>query len=347
MGAVVPVLALLCGAVYVLALRALDDEALALEPVRLDVLSGPAAAWGELRASRSNAAASAFHGQGLSAARPSYPVRAVEEYVKCPFRYFAQHVLALSEEAGGEQGAAARARGLLLHEVLHAFYAGWQQAGGGAITARTIDDARDGFRALVDARLAAVPVRDRALLAMRLLGSPFAPGVIDTIGRFEIERDLPVVERLLEVRLDGPCVVRGEAAARTLRVVGVADRIDLLADGSFDVVDYKLGRAPNLRHTVQLPLYAAHATTVLAGRHGRDWRLRDAAYLAFAGSDHVVSLGRQGRGVDQSVAAGQQRFLAAVEGIEAGRFPPRPADVTYCTTCAFAAVCRKDYVHGD
>jgi len=33
MGAVVPVLALLCGAVYVLALRALDDEALALEPL--------------------------------------------------------------------------------------------------------------------------------------------------------------------------------------------------------------------------------------------------------------------------------------------------------------------------
>jgi PD-(D/E)XK nuclease superfamily len=216
------------------------------------------------------------------------------------------------------------------------------------MTAGNLAEARDRFRALVKERLASAPLRDRPLLEVRLLGSPARAGVIDMLGGIEVERNVAVVERLLELRLDGACEMTGEAGTtRSLNVSGVADRIDLLADGTFDLLDYKLGRAPNLRHTVQLPVYSAQAATALSGRHGIDWKVRDAAYVPFAGPERLVTLRVAGKGVAPALAAGQQRFLAAVDGIEAGRFPPRPADPIYCSTCAYASVCRKDYHSGD
>ena len=33
-----------------------------------------------------------------------------------------------------------------------------------------------------------------------------------------------------------------------------------------------------------------------------------------------------------------------LDGIAGGHFPPRPAERSLCAVCAYAAVCRKDYV---
>jgi len=44
------------------------------------------------------------------------------------------------------------------------------------------------------------------------------------------------------------------------------------------------------------------------------------------------------------LADGQHRFLEAVDGIERGEFPPRPADPVMCGRCAFQSVCRKELV---
>ncbi|MFB3853406.1 MAG: PD-(D/E)XK nuclease family protein [Vicinamibacterales bacterium] len=326
--------------------RISGDEAISTSPLRRDALGGPAAAWAALRDGRTDRSAASFHGYALPAPRTSYAVREVEEYVKCPFRYFAQHVLKLPEPAG-ERASAARSRGVFLHEVLRDFYDGWQRSGRGSFTVESLADARAQFKALVEARLPSAPSRDRPSLEVRMLGSPARPGVLEHLARIEIERGVPVVERLLEVRFEGECEFCSDRGSRSLRVKGVADRIDLLEDGTFDLFDYKLGRAPNIRHTVQLPVYAIQAQTQLAGRRGRNWRLREAAYVPFGGSDRLVTLGVAGRGVGPALAAGQQRFLSAVEGIEAGKFPPRPADDAYCAACAFAGVCRKDYVGGN
>jgi CRISPR/Cas system-associated exonuclease Cas4 (RecB family) len=48
--------------------------------------------------------------------------------------------------------------------------------------------------------------------------------------------------------------------------------------------------------------------------------------------------------VPAALAAGQQRLLKAVEGIERGEFPARPDEAYLCNFCAYASVCRKDYV---
>ena len=44
------------------------------------------------------------------------------------------------------------------------------------------------------------------------------------------------------------------------------------------------------------------------------------------------------------LADGQERFVKAVEDIERGQFPPRPAEPHRCMFCDYPTVCRKDYV---
>ena len=39
-----------------------------------------------------------------------------------------------------------------------------------------------------------------------------------------------------------------------------------------------------------------------------------------------------------------ERVFAAVDGMARGEFPPRPHDPMMCSYCAYALVCRKDYV---
>jgi CRISPR/Cas system-associated exonuclease Cas4 (RecB family) len=48
--------------------------------------------------------------------------------------------------------------------------------------------------------------------------------------------------------------------------------------------------------------------------------------------------------LQEAVSAGQERFLAAIDGIERGDFPPNPDEPFLCTRCGYASVCRKDYV---
>jgi len=41
------------------------------------------------------------------------------------------------------------------------------------------------------------------------------------------------------------------------------------------------------------------------------------------------------------------RVVAYLDAIGRGEFPPRPAHRSLCTTCAWALVCRKDYVEAE
>ena len=106
----------------------------------------------------------------------------------------------------------------------------------------------------------------------------------------EAERPVAVVERLLEHKLEGRFTVRTESGDREVALKGKADRLDLLSDGSFRLIDYKLGWPPDRNRALQLPIYSLCAETQLAGRHGRTWKLGEAAYLAFKGPKRVVPL---------------------------------------------------------
>jgi RecB family exonuclease len=160
----------------------------------------------------------------------------------------------------------------------------------------------------------------------------------------EAERSVPVVDRLIEHRLRGEFTFATAAGPRRLSIAGKADRIDLLANGAFRVIDYKLGWPPNKARALQLPIYGLCAEQSLKGHLGREWTLGEAAYLAFKGPKRVVGLFATSEERTEALAEAQQRLVDTVDAISAGHFPPAPDDVYRCETCAYAAVCRKEYV---
>jgi RecB family exonuclease len=276
-------------------------------------------------------------------------VSSIDQYLACPFVYFATRVLRLAEEPEDEEALGPRAQGTLLHEVLQAFFEAWQTRGGGAIKPANLNAARGLFAEIAEARLADLPETDAAMQRPRLLGSPVGEGAGDIVLSVEAERDrgVPVIERLLEYALDGETRVDSGETSRTVRLAAKADRIDLLGDGTFRVYDYKLSRAPNRNHVAQLPAYAAAARQRLDGKHGRSWRASDAAYISFGKGIHYEPLAKDEASLSGALAEGEARLVRAIDGIETGAFPPAPAEAFRCTYCAFSGVCRKDYVRDE
>ena len=72
--------------------------------------------------------------------------------------------------------------------------------------------------------------------------------------------------------------------------------------------------------------------------------LGEAAYIAFRGVKRVTQLFTARSDRARVLADAQEKFVAAVERIERGEFPPTPEDVFLCGFCSYGAVCRKDYV---
>jgi ATP-dependent helicase/nuclease subunit B len=312
-------------------------------PVVPAVVDGAAAAWLALRLSRPAGEDGRFRGATGARAPTAYRVSALERYLDCPFKYFAGRVLRVEEERDEEPGLSALERGRLVHEVFEAFFTAWQAGGGGAITPSNLREAIDAFTRVAEARLETLPEADRALERARLLGSAAASGLGGRAFEFEVESGAAVVERLLEHALEGTFAVEGPDGPREVELRGKADRIDLLADGTLRLVDYKLGRAPKAARAIQLPVYGVCAEQRLRGRRGRDWRFGAAGYLAFGERQPFVAMeGRQP--FADAVAEGVERLLAAVDGIERGEFPVRPDEPFLCTYCAYPSVCRKDYV---
>ena len=322
--------------------RVTADAGLAEVPAAVPLADEPAA-WLALRERRRAGADARVGGRTGPLAPAVYAVSAVERYLSCPFQYFASAVLRLGDEPDDEVILGPRSRGRFVHDVLRAFFERWQDEDGGAVDVESFPRARALAAAVAEERLKELPPRDRAVERVRLLGSPAGAGVLDRLLMLEADRQGRVLERLLEVRLDGVHRLDGEAGPRPVRLRGTADRIDLIEGGRLRVVDYKTGHAPDRARSLQLPVYGRCAEQALAGRRGGEWRLAEAGYVAFGEARPWVPLDRR-QDIAAASAEGQRRFLETVDGIEAGRFPVRPAEPYRCAFCDYPTVCRKDYV---
>lgn len=324
--------------------RVFVDEAMSIAPPALDTLPPDVRRWAELRLARAAHDAPQFHGTvGVQPAR-TWSVSALETYLDCPFKFFAQRVLRLEEEPEDEEVMDPRRQGQFVHEVFEAFFKAWQDAGHHAITPANLDAAHGMFAAIVDRALDRLSPSEAGLERTRLLGSSAAAGLGDAVLRMEAERPVAVVERLLEHQLTGDFTFVTAVGPRTVSLRGKADRIDLLSDGTFRLIDYKLGWPPNRTRALQLPIYGLCAEQRLVSYRGRPWTLSEAVYLAFKGPRRVVPLFSNDSDRAKVLAEAQQRLIDTIDAIQSGEFPPTPDDVWRCETCSFAAVCRKDYV---
>jgi RecB family exonuclease len=310
----------------------------------VDALDGETAQWAALRASRLAATMPRFHGAAGPQTLRGRSVSALELYAQCPFKFYSRYVLRLAEERDDDEGLSPLERGRLHHELFEAIFAAWQSRGHGTVTPELLDEAKTLALSLTDAHLARLSAVDAALERTRLVGSPVAPGLIDVVLRLEAERPSQVIERRLEHKIDGIYRFAGGAGVREMEVRGIADRVDLLADGTFRVLDYKASRPGS---TLQIALYATCVRQKLRGYRGRDWELAEAAYITFRGDKTVVPLTARPADNDQALAEAEHEVVAIADAIARGEFPPRPRSRSLCQTCAFAAVCRKDYVDAD
>ncbi len=319
------------------------DEALSFgdDPQRL---GETARAWRALRAAGSEASDEpSFHGTIGAQPPRTWSVSALETYLGCPFRFFARHVLELEEEPDDEEVMDPRRQGELVHAVFEDFFREWQAAGYETIAESNLDAARALFAEVVERNLAPLSDAEAGLERTRLIGSPAAAGLGEAVLRMEAERPTRVVERLLEHRLEGEFAFRVGDIERRVALRGKADRIDLLEDGTFRLIDYKLGWPPDRNRALQLPIYGLCAEQRLAVHRGRRWTLADASYLAFKGPRRVVPLFTPANR-EKIFAEAQERLVGTIDAITRGEFPPTPDDVYRCESCSFAGVCRKEYV---
>lgn len=323
--------------------RSFLHEAIADEPTVASALDDGPLEWLTLRMSRSSGTDLSYHGTAGARPQAAYSVSSLERYLECPFKYFAAHVLRLPEERADESGLTPQERGQFLHEVFESFFSEWQSSGRGTITTDNLNDAVSLFESIAERELSRLPESDRALERTHLLGSAAAAGLAERAFAFEIEQGGEVVERLLEHELEGAFQFATGDAVRLVRLRAKADRIDLMADGTIRVVDYKLGKSPKTSRALQLPVYGICAQQALEGHRGRSWILGRAGYVAFREKNPFVALGASSS-LEEAVAAGQERMLAAIDAIERGEFPPNPDEPFLCTRCGYASVCRKDYV---
>jgi RecB family exonuclease len=301
-------------------------------------------AWLRLRMDRAGRDLPAFHGSIGAQPPREWSVSALETYLGCPFKFLALHVLKLREEPDDEEVMDPRRQGQLVHTVFESFFKAWQAAGRGAVTPGNLGDAGRLFEEVVDRELAGLPPAEAGLERTRLLGSPAAAGLGEAVFRMEAERPVPVVERLLEHKLAGSFAIATPAGSRAIALRGKADRLDLLSDGTFRLIDYKLGWPPNRARALQLPIYGLCAEQRLATHRGRSWTLGEAMYLAFKGPKRVVPLFTTAADKDKALGEAQSRLAETIDAIERGEFPPTPDDVYRCEACDMASVCRKDYV---
>jgi DNA helicase-2/ATP-dependent DNA helicase PcrA len=222
-------------------------------------------------------------------------------YLTCPLKYKFARVFGIPQEPTINQRF-----GILVHNVLERFHKPPVEDDS---LERLMDlfEAgwrRTGFGSSADE----LQFRDRARAAMRLY--------------WERERESegePVwLERKFDIRI-GPYHVRGRV-----------DRVDRLADGSHELIDYKTGERKSeseLENDLQLALYR------LAAREAWDLEAGSASYYYVLDADKVAAP----VGPDDAERV-ERTVLAVGEGVLGQDFEPRPSATT-CSWCDYQLIC--------
>jgi RecB family exonuclease len=324
------------------ALRVFAYEGLAATPPALDHLTPAAARWAQARIAQRARDRSLFQGQAGTWVLPRVSVSRIEGYLKCPFQFFASNVLRLEEEPGDEDARTPLERGRFLHELFESFFREWQRRGHGRITGALVGEARLLFEELSEQALESLSPAEAALERASLLGSAAGSGIGERVFAMEAERDVEIRERLLEYPIEGEFSFATEDGSIRLVTLGAKiDRVDLLADGTFRLIDYKTKYVPDRKVALQLPIYSACVRQRLARDRERVVGLSEAMYLSFEGDKAITKLTQQEGSFDPVISDAEHRLSQALDDIAAGRFPQRPAPKSICTMCAFVTVCRE------
>lgn len=168
-------------------------------------------------------------------------VTEIETWMRDPYQIYARHVLGLSpldpidDDPGGQE------RGIFIHKALENFVREWPEDLPPDAVARLLEHGRAALRDL------AIPPEVEAFWWPRF--ERVAEGFVAQERQWRQEAMFYMAER------------RGRLVWDDFELVGKADRIDRLPDGSYAVIDYKTGQPPSKKDvrdglSPQLPLEA-------------------------------------------------------------------------------------------
>ncbi len=169
-------------------------------------------------------------------------VTEIETWLRDPYAIYAKHVLRLQPLDALDEPIGPLERGTALHKALEIFIAKYKDG--------LPDDAERQLTAIADQVFAGAGIPKAALSLWRPRFGAAARGFVE----FERERRQKVAASHLEIK--------GSLALGDFTLTGVADRIDLLKDGTCAILDYKTGAIPTIKQveqllSPQLPLEAA------------------------------------------------------------------------------------------
>jgi RecB family exonuclease len=307
----------------------------------IDDPAGVGSPWALVRSRNADREPARFQGQAGAWTLPRVSVSRLERYLKCPFQFYISNVLQVAEEPEDENSRSPLARGRFLHELFETFFHEWQARGRGRITSREMAEARALFEEIAEPALRSLSPAEAGLERARLFGSAVGSGIADRVFAMEAERGVEIRERLMEYELDGEFTFTGADGERqAVRLRAKIDRVDVLGDGTFRLIDYKTKYVPDRRTALQLPIYSACVRTTLSAEHGRDMPASEAMYLSFEGPQAVVPLEERGKLFEDLATSAQHRLVATLNDIARGHYPPSPETKNLCTMCRFTAVCR-------
>ncbi|HET7083479.1 MAG TPA: double-strand break repair protein AddB [Rhizomicrobium sp.] len=166
-------------------------------------------------------------------ARPrKLSVTEIETWLRDPYAIYARHVLGLKPLEAIDEPTGPLERGTALHKALEIFIAQHQDG--------LPDDAAARLTAIADRVFDQAGIPKAALAVWRPRFAAAARGFVD----FERERRADITASHLEIR--------GKLTLGGFTLTGIADRIDILQNGSAAILDYKTGAAPSQKQVTQL-----------------------------------------------------------------------------------------------
>jgi len=281
-----------------------------------------------------------------------FSVAQIEEYLGCPFSFFAQRILGLESTEAPEAEFDPRIRGTILHAALQMFHELYR---GRAVAEIPIQEADD---AMLDAVGRAFETHDWKSLT--------APPAVRAVEQKRMETQLLRYLHIARTQ-DGaewkplhfevsfghsrytstdalstgdPYVMA--TAAGPICFCGRIDRIDLKEDAA-RIIDYKSKTIPKPKEiksgrNVQLFVYAE----TLENQLMPTIQCAEAIYLSTGTKTKCEALLRSEKeDAQQNLRQTALASIAqAISGIRAGNFPPVLEDV--CTYCGFKHACRKE-----
>lgn len=263
----------------------------------------------------------------------------LEVYSTCPFYFYVNHILGLQEREKPELGLSPAQRGSIYHEILEVVYR----------NSEGIKDVDTLFTILEDcaARVYSVSPRKQGFRESPLWEvekAEMTSKLRDTITALEEKcKDWVPIQLEAKFGIDEPFGI--DIGTEKVLVRGTIDRVDKNPSGEIQVIDYKSG-VSNLSKSdlingrrLQITIYALAAQNALCYGNVVDgfyWVIggKQNQYLQLSNFEH-----EELKGLDGAYEILRNHLRKIVNGVRAGRFPPKPPKGSCPSSCPAAGWC--------